>query len=58
MWVESTEKMSAGTSVGQRLNKIEGKTVALGASVLSCPKEPRTSREREMNRWNARKHRG
>ena len=38
MWVESTEQISAGALIAQRLNKPEGRTVALGASVLSCQK--------------------
>ena len=58
MWVESTEQISEGALIAQRLNKPEGRTVALGASVLSCQKKPQTSCEREMNGWNVRKHRG
>ena len=42
MWVESTEQISAGALIAQRLNKPEGRTVALGASVLSCQKKPQT----------------
>ena len=58
VWVESTEQMIASALIAQRLNKPEGRTVALGASVLSCQKKPQTSCEREMNGWNVRKHRG
>ena len=50
--------MIAGALIAQRLNKTEGKEAALGASVISCEKKPQTSCEWEMNRWNARKHRG
>ena len=50
--------MIAGALIAQRLNKTEGRKAALGASVISCQKKPPTNCEWEMNRWNARKHRG
>ena len=50
--------MIAGALIAQRLNKTEGRKAALGASVISCEKKPQESCEWEMNRWNARKHRG
>ena len=52
VWVESTEQMIAGALISQRLNKTEGRKAA------SCQKKPQTSCEWEINRWNARKHRG
>ena len=58
VWVECTEQMIAGALIAQRLNKTEGRKASLGASVISCQKKPQTSCEWEMNRWNARKHRG